>query len=1142
MRKKMSLQSFFVYSWHVDDAEKEVTSIRAYGLNKENENVCLRIDDFTPYVYVQLPELPDVQWNEHTAQRVAEKIDELLGQAKPLKRQLVFKNKLYYAHLTPNNTKKMFPFLFLSFSSVLDIRLLTAKLTKPLYLPTLYKGGVVKLKIHENNAPVFLQLTCCQDIPTAGWVQFFGKPIVSEEEKVTNCRHEYAVKYKTLSPLKNCNAVVTPLILSYDIEVYSSNPNKMPSATTPKDVVFQISCVLVKNGQNETQFDKTLFSLCNPNPEMVGEDVNLFMYDSEVELLLGFIQFIQEKQPNIICGYNIFTFDIPYMITRAKQLLIFQDFDRQGFDKYGHAKEKTISWSSSAYKNQSFLYLEAEGRLFVDLLPIIKRDYKLNNYSLKTVADNFLGETKDPLTPKGIFKCYDLGKLGGEKGSKAMGIVGKYCVQDSALVLKLFEKLQIWFGLTEMASICSVPVFDLITRGQQLKVFSQIYKKCMAKNVVVEREGYETKEDEHYQGAHVFEPIPGVYDCVVPFDFASLYPSIIIAFNIDYSTLIPENSDIPESDCHIFEWDEHIGCIHEEKKRKVKPKHILCGHRRFKFLKTHKGILPMLLEDLLAARKNTRSEMKEIEKKLKSGDVSSAEKEELRVLLNVLDKRQLSYKISANSAYGAMGVSTKGYLPLMPGAMCVTAKGRQSIELVARLIPEQYGGKLVYGDTDSNYVVFPALKTPQEIWAHAEKVSEEISKHFPKPMKLEFEGVIYWRFLILTMKRYMSLKCDREGNVEKKIEKKGVLLSRRDNSNFVRTVYADIIMKIFDKATPESILEDTIEHIKKLCSHGFSATDFVITKSVGAIGENPSLTPVPIPNKKSKGMLGNYTVPLLSDNPTEKAKQLLQKEAVDDKDFYTKCLPAQVQLAEKIRRRGGRVDVGTRLEYVVLKTDNSKAKQYDKIESIEYYKEYASVLSLDFMYYLKALASPLDQVLQCTVGNEGKDFTHTIYKQQLVKEKVLAQLLSLFEPKLIFADDNEEKLAEDEIFLFTDGASKGNPGKAGAGAVLMYANGVEIVSECKYLDKKTNNEAEYEALILGINMCMDVGIDTRNVHLRADSELMIKQLNGNYKTRNQKLRILFEKVRHVQFKSVNHIFRENNKRADELANLAIQNK
>lgn len=987
----MQSNVFFVYAWHIDEKEKDVTSIRAYGLNSSNENICVRIDDFTPYVYIELP--LGIKWDSTKAQLVGDKIDEIMGSAKPLKKSLVYKKKLYYAYLNADKTRCEFPYLFLSFSTKSDINTFIYKTKGKLSIPGV---GFIKLRIHEQDASPILQLCCARDIPTAGWIMFKGGN-VPEEEKLTTCHKEFIVKWKTLSP-KKTNDIVKPLIMAYDIEVYSSNPNKMPTAKKPKDVIFQISCVFNRSGE---ECEKFLLSLGEPDLETTGEDINIYYFDGEGALIIGFTELIKEKQPNVICGYNIFTFDIPYMIERSKLKMVNNEFDRQGFDKYGHAIEKTIKWSSSAYKNQEFQYLDAEGRLFVDLHPLVKRDFKMDNYQLKTVSTFFLGETKDPLTVKNIFRCYEIGMKGGEKGARALGLVGKYCVQDSVLVSKLFDKLQTWFGLTEMASICNVPIFSLYTQGQQIKVFSQLYKKCMSENIVVEKDGYVPKEDEHYQGAHVFDPIPGVYDCVVPFDFASLYPSIIIAYNIDYSTLVPEDSNIPDKDCHVIEWDEHIGCSHDEKVRKSKPKHVLCGYRKFRFIKSPKGVLPTLLEDLLGARKKTRAEIKEIEAKLKLETLTEEEKETLNMLLGVLDKRQLSYKVSANSGYGAMGVG-RGYLPLMPGAMCVTAKGRQSIELVAKTISEKFGGVLVYGDTDSNYVVFPHLKTSKEIWEHAELVSEEVSKLFPKPMRLEFENVIYWRFLILTMKRYMSLKCDKEGNISKKIEKKGVLLSRRDNSNFVRTVYGDIIMKVFDKVDKDIILYDIIQHINNLYSHSFSYKDFIITKSVGSIGgDSKTLTLTPIPGKKDKVKIGDYTIPVLCADGKKREHQLRLKNATTTNEYYLRCFPAQVQLAEKMKERGNRVDTGTRLEFIILDQGGPKAKQYEKIESADYYKDRMHILLVDFMYYLKALVNPMDQVFAC-VFKDVKDFTKQQYKFRMNKLKVINQMKELFSPKIIY--------------------------------------------------------------------------------------------------------------------------------------------
>ena len=122
----------------------------------------------------------------------------------------------------------------------------------------------------------------------------------------------------------------------------------------------------------------------------------------------------------------------------------------------------------------------------------------MNNYKLKTVSQYFIGETKDPLSVNGIFKCYRLGMEKEQDGSygemarKAMAICGKYCVQDSALVLRLMDKLKTWPGLTEMAKTCQVPIFALYTQGQQIRVYSQVYKFCMKENMSVKKGQIET--------------------------------------------------------------------------------------------------------------------------------------------------------------------------------------------------------------------------------------------------------------------------------------------------------------------------------------------------------------------------------------------------------------------------------------------------------------------------------------------------------------------------------------------------------------------------------------------------------------------------------------------------------------------------
>jgi DNA polymerase elongation subunit (family B) len=585
----------------------------------------------------------------------------------------------------------------------------------------------------------------------------------------------------------------------------------------------------------------------------------------------------------------------------------------------------------------------------------------------------------------------------------------------------------------------------------------------MDKNIVVEKDGYACSENERYMGAKVFPPIPGIYNMVVPFDFASLYPTTIIAYNIDYHTWVKDDSDIPDVLCNVFEWQEHIACCHDPKvirkfeltkyidteKEKIKKlrekrdktlcklrkkeiiedinnklkelkpytdersditktiqKQVSCINRRYRFLKEPKGVLPTIIQNLLDARNNTRKEMKKILKEIDTIDDNINLKFEKKTLYDVLDKRQLAFKVSANSMYGAMGVR-KGYLPFMPGAMCTTYMGRTNIEIVADVITNKYDGKLIYGDTDSNYICFPNIKTAQETWDNAIFVADEITKLFPKPIVLEFEEEIYAFFFILSKKRYMYRKCYRDGKIDMTIGKKGVLLARRDNSKFIRDIYESVINKIADNTKRDDILYYILKQINELCSGVKHYNDFVVTKSVGDSG---NLIPNIFINEKGvkKIKIGDYTIPYLSEDKNEREEQFNKKNVNNEKDFYLSCLPAQVQLAERMKKRGNRVDSGSRLEYIVCDPENHNGKQYDKIESIDYMIKHREIIKIDYMYYLKALINPLDQVLDVAFGKDidyQKGFIDNQYKYYIkIKNKLLKELNNITKSNLLFYD------------------------------------------------------------------------------------------------------------------------------------------
>ena len=136
--------------------------------------------------------------------------------------------------------------------------------------------------------------------------------------------------------------------------------------------------------------------------------------------------------------------------------------------------------------------------------------------------------------------------------------------------------------------------------------------------------------------------------------------------------------------------------------------------------------------------------------------------------------------------------------------------------------------------------------------------------------------------------------------------------------------------------------------------------------------------------------------------------------------------------------------------------------------------------------------------------------------------------------------NNVKVFPQSEYTMNFDGASRGNPGPAGIGAVIFH-NGQEIWATCQYIGTKTNNQSEYSALILGLKEALTR--DIKQLHVYGDSQLVINQINGIYKVKNVGLQELYQEVQELKAKfetiAFTHIYREFNKRADHLSNMAL---
>lgn len=953
----------FILQWQISQTNEREIKFRAWGKSEDGQKICIHVGEFCPFLYIE-PNESVYSMFSSIFSREAER--------RPISIESVELPKLYYASKSTHDMARCY------FSSNIDFRYIASVFER-----RCYPGGNGKTyKVHETNVPPLLQFICERGLRTVGWHKFCGFKRRCEDfstlaDQEWDCLASGCSFNDQLDNLPEIN------IWSFDLEVFSSVETRMPRAEKETDAIIQISFVSTKG-------EKCLLAL---EPVIdVGNQIKCQFFKTETELIMGFSNFIKTNAIDLLLGYNILGFDFKYLIERSRSLRCFRALQECSLHKTQHSEVQQISWSSAAYRNQEFLFLPIEGIVLIDLLPLIRRDYSLSSYKLDAVVKHFIDQEagKDNITPKFIFRAWR------QQNLENLAQVGHYCIHDSDLVIQLFNKLQLLNSMIEMAAISFIGLFDIYARGQQLKVFSQIYHHCYKKRVI-DRDNM--KYDEGYVGARVFDAVPQLVEMPVSFDFESLYPSVIQSHNICYSTCVAEgDTRFDDSECHILEWFDHIGCDHDEKWKKkqkysgrqlnltasqrrereelakYKPTIVICKKRKFRFLKTSEGVIPIIIKTLLEKRRAVKTEMKKLQP-----DTFE---------YMVLNARQLALKVSANSIYGFFGVA-RGYLPFLPAAMSITYLGRQTVLRAAEIISSQFGGRVIYGDTDSVYATFPAINGVENLWNWAKHVAEQVTQQFPRPLNLQFEESIYLKFLLLSKKRYVYQSCSKDGQPRPNLGKKGVLLVRRDNCQFVKNIYELLIKQIFCSATLSDCISSLTNAIICLIGGNVHLSELIISKSVGDCNDGF----VSGETENGKIRVGDYIVPKMTSE-----KKMRSKGANNEEEFILLSLPPQIQLAHRMRRRGAIVENGSRLEYIVSDVANWNGKMGQKIEDAGFYQNNKWWLSLDYLYYIKSLSTPIDQLFFVVFG---QDLVMTqIFNTCLLKYKLNCSLQNLWRPKI----------------------------------------------------------------------------------------------------------------------------------------------
>lgn len=677
--------------------------MRCFGVTKEGNSVCLTINDFTPFFYVKIPEA----WGKNNVNLFLSNLVNLTGYYNgraylPLKKWgqhllrdkcLIQRKKDFYGF----SGEKQFKFLRLTFDNSLAMKKFIYAINShnDITNKTNVSGINFKLKLYESNLDPILKFMHIRDIKPTGWINAKNITVVEGMAKASRCQIEICAKWTDIACDIDNETNARVLQASFDIEVYSID-GSFPLPTVTENCVTQIATAFKYFGDSKF-YVKHIITL-KQCAEIVSEDgipVIVESYGTEKEVLLAWKRLVNKMDPDILYTYNGDQFDCNYLNERAKVNKCSEEFLDLSKLKESSSILKEAQFSSSAYGTSNYKRLSIPGRINFDLLIYIQREYKENSYKLDSIAEKYLGQKKNDMTPQQMF---DFFASGDPEKIKTLSL---YCIQDTLLPQLLVDKLHILQNQISMSNVTYVPIKYLIERGQSIKAFSQILRETRKAGYLVPVLDRNQNEGS-FEGATVLAPDTGAYfSPVTVCDFASLYPSIIRAHNLCFSTIVlnEEYDNLPNVEYDTLSWEEESGASHS-----------------FRYCQSTEGILPKLLKELTESRKKYKQLMKTTE------DPFTKE---------IYNKCQLAVKVSMNSIYGFLAapmLTCKGI------AATVTAYGRQMIADTKKFMEEEYPCSVaVYGDSVTG-------ATPLLLEKDGEIHIETIQSIFNENNKVDYPG------------------------------------------------------------------------------------------------------------------------------------------------------------------------------------------------------------------------------------------------------------------------------------------------------------------------------------------------------------------------------------------------------------------
>lgn len=627
-----------------------------------------------------------------------------------------------------------------------------------------------------------------------------------------------------------------------------------------------------------------------------GVRVDVKYVDSEDELLLQFVELVHTWDPDVLLGYEMQEESLGYLLQRAavRDMPLSEWLSRVPGEA-ADRRDRNDEWGST---HASGIWVR--GRIILTLWRMMRSELKLTQYTLENVVKNTLGERVPRYPPQVLTRWF----MSGPRERRA---VLEHTILRTALNLRLLDHLDLIGRTSEMARMFGMDFFSVLSRGSQFRVEGVMVRVARPLNyVMASPQKHEVSaQDALEEQAEILEPEGLFYeDPVVVLDFQSLYPSMMIAYNICYSTchgkLAHDESMLPK--LGFKEYRAPPGAhARAGSEAFVAPNGAVFSPRSVR-----QGVLGRFLQELLEARVMIKGTMKRSEVKADP------------VLTRVLHARQFALKMLANVTYGYTSASFSGRMPCSHIADAIVSTARATLTKAIDTVQShpEWRARVVYGDTDSMFVLLPG-RTKDEAFRIGKEIAALVTAANPRPVELKFEKV-YHPCVLPSKKRYVGFSYESPDQAKPHLDCKGIEVVRRDTCPAVAKLMEKCLRIIFTTRDASQVKRYVQRQWAKMLDGRVHASDFIFAKEV---------------------RLGSY-----------KERGVLPPSAY----VATKLMQADRRAEPRYRQR---------VPYVVIYSRSGKARLTDMVFPPDAFMRNRHEWRLNMHYYIeKAMIPPLERI------------------------------------------------------------------------------------------------------------------------------------------------------------------------------------